>query len=180
MPIRVTSDFRSEQYSYMGPNPIVFFREVMGPEGILIKQPIASASIPNGMTHALLIFNKLESPDSAGREYRILVIDDGSTNFPWGSFRVFNFSEHQIGGIIADEKFVIQPKSFQTISPKYDDDKNMGVRFSINFEGEWIPAMSTRWRYHDTGRNLVFLTTETTNIKPHLEAKIISQYLNGR
>lgn len=175
--LRISSAYRTGPYSYTGPNPIVFFREIPGPEGTVIRQPVGRAEIPPGQRSVLLLFIRNNEPEGSGNEYNILVLDDSLTSFPKGSYRVFNLSEHEIGCIFGDQKFTVASQQYKTVSLGAENEVDVRIHFSSRIDGQWVPSVNTRWLYQDSARSLVFVTQDGSVRNPQLKIKSITQYL---
>lgn len=179
VPLRISSAFRSGPYRYTGPNPIVFFRETRAPDGTLVREPVASAHIDPGLKNVLLLF--VTAPTAVNTEapapaFRVLVLDDDTSVFPMGSYRVFNLSDHEIGGIIDEKAFTIAPNHSFTVTPEAQDEVDVRIHFSSKIDGQWVPSLNTRWLYRKNARRLVFVTRDTSAKRPLLKIKTISQY----
>lgn len=108
---------RSDDYRYRGNNPIVFFREEEvdgggGPPAVL-RTPVATARIPEGVDEALIIFvaNPRRTDDSNAPEFSAFVMDDSLQAFPPDSLVVFNATGAHLFGRVGgrDTRFPVGP-----------------------------------------------------------------------
>jgi hypothetical protein len=176
-PLRISSSYRSKQYTYQGANPIVFYRGVITlPDGSTQPRPVASATIPEGQREVLLLFLAAAPDQPDGMEYNVVVIDDSDVRFPWGSYCIYNLSAHEIGGIFGSEKFVISGKKSKIVMPDSDDLVDVQIHFSQMIEGQWVPKVNTRWLYRKNARSIVFVTDDLSARNPRLKVKSIDQY----
>ena len=176
-PLRISSAYRTGPYRYRGTNPIVVFREVAGPEGAVIRQPVGRAFVDPSFTKVLFLFIRNDQPEGSGSEYEIMVLDDSLDSFPRGAYRIFNLSNHQIGGFIGKEKFIVPTKEFRTIELDSEDKVDVQIHFSSRVEDQWVPGVNTRWLYRDNMRSIVFVTADQESRYPMLKVKSVKEYL---
>lgn len=98
------SSARSQTYEYIGPNPIIFYREVPAPTAEFPERvqrtKVAELSIPlPGGEYLFLFFN---SNDPAREPYRIYPLEDSTKAHPYGSIRLFNASPFLLNGVIGN------------------------------------------------------------------------------
>lgn len=101
---------RSNVIDYSGPNPVVFFTtqgEADRPES---RRIVATASIPDGVTKALVLL--LPEGDS----HRAIAINDSRESFPVGSLKVLNVLGSPIYAQIGEERVVLEPGASKPIS----------------------------------------------------------------
>jgi hypothetical protein len=89
VPVSMLPNGRSVFYEYEGPDPLVFFREVAGPDGKLQAEVAGSISPGDFKDRTLLIFFK--SP-SDPKQYLIKAFDDSDAAIPPGCYRFINIS----------------------------------------------------------------------------------------
>ncbi len=178
VPVRMYDSYRSDVYEYSGANPIVFFVESIDAEGEPVRRPVARARVAPGIGRALFLFVQRPEVNERGEEYEVIVMDESLSSFPAGTYRVFNFSDHEIGGIIGKNKFTIGGKTFETISPKVDDMVDVQIHFSQKINDQWVPKVNTRWLYRENARNIVFVTDDQSSRVPRLRVKTVTEYLN--
>ena len=105
------SSARSKPYEYIGPNPIIFFRETPAPT---IEDPkavnrtkVAELSLPEEGGEFLFIFFPDYSRDS--EKYKIYPLDDSRSELPTGSIRLFNATSYQLEGVFGRNKINLAP-----------------------------------------------------------------------
>lgn len=176
--IQVSMDtaYRSELYDYSGPNPIVFFVDSNGANGQPERRPVARAQVPEGVERALFLFVERPNPGENGEAFEVIVMDESLSAFPMGTYRVFNFSDYEIGGIIGENRFIIPGKNFKTISPKVGDMVDVQIHFSQKVDDQWVPKVNTRWLYRENARNIVFVTDDPNSRVPRLRVKTVTEY----
>jgi len=157
--LRLSSESRSPEYRYRGPNPLVFFRERTGPEGDTIRDPVASIRVPPDLSRALFLFFPVDAPQGAER-YRILTIDDSRAAFPPGSYRFYNLTDHRIAGRIGDSQFVLPLQENRLVRPDHDNGRNIPLQLAVENPDGWQRKVSTAWLYRETARSLVFLARD--------------------
>ncbi len=174
-PLRISSAYRGGVYTYTGTNPIVFYRSKAMPDGTEARTPIATATIPNGWRDVLLLFIANPQRGEGQAEYRVIVIDDSTSNFPWGSYHIYNLSEYEIGGIFGSEKFTIPGKKSKIVTPDADNKVDVQIHFSQKIDGQWVPRVNTRWLYQSNARSIIFVTDDTQARPPRIKVKSIDQ-----
>jgi hypothetical protein len=184
--LRVGQTRFSAPYRYTGPNPIVFFREKPGLEaGEVVRVPVASAYIQPGLRDVLILFSDAErSGESANDQvlpqFKALALNNDLKAFPAGTYRIINLSQHQVGGIMGEEKFIIPGKQTKMISKPVGDGEDMRVHFSMKIDDQWEPKINTAWMFSANKRYLVFLTDIMNARRPYLKLKTITENLEGR
>lgn len=181
--LRISSAFRSPKYEYTGLNPFVIYTKKSAPNGESLKVPVASVSIDPELKDVLLLFvqqRSTEAGESAQSKYTILVMNESLNTFPFGSYRIFNFSERDVGGILGDSKFILPPKSQKVITPSVENHLSMQVHFSKKQDEQWVPEVNTRWNYEENARRIVFISEDTSSRRSKIKIKTISEYKEPR
>jgi len=149
---------RSQALPVDGPGELVFTRTVQR-EGKSVEVPVATATIPEGMTRALLVFGKNTQTAPGGASIRIMVIDDGYTVFPGQSVRLLNYSRMSLGGSVGTQAFEVAPGRDQVV-PASLPEENRLLPFKLarrDEAGAWKKLRSTGLPMTAGLRVLVFL-----------------------
>lgn len=183
--LRVGQSRFNGPYQYTGTNPIVFFREQPGTEpGEVLRVPVASAFIQPGFENALILFTEVAARGREDRSphtmFKALVWNNDLSVYPAGTYRVINLSQHEVGGIIGVDKFIIPGKQTKMISKPSSDGEGMRIHFSMKIDDMWEPKINTAWKYRADKRYLVFLTDVNNNGRPYLKLKTITENLEPR
>ncbi|MBL9190504.1 MAG: hypothetical protein JNK23_23700 [Opitutaceae bacterium] len=94
---------RSARAEYRGPMPLRFTDSTSG-------TVVAEASIPAGMTEALLLFLPNPGPATAtGLRYQIAVLDDSAARHASGGLAIINLSGLALSGTVNKENVTLQP-----------------------------------------------------------------------
>lgn len=157
--IRLSSEARSPEYHYRGPVELTFFRERTGPEGKILRDPVARTEIPSDLRRALFLFFPIDAPGGAER-YRILTIDDSRAAFPAGSYRFYNLTDHRIAGQIGESQFVLPTQENRLVRPDAESGRNISLQLAVENPDGWQRKVSTAWFYRDTARSIVFLARD--------------------
>lgn len=150
--IEINTRFRSEPYFYTGPNPIVFYTESSGPDGTAIRNPVATAKIPQDIKSAMLLFVPVAGQDGVS----IYVMDDSMDAFPWGSVRFFNLTQRDLGIIFNDEKIPIRPLEMKT-SKAQNEHKSVHLSILAIQDKELRDLYNSQWPQDEGTRHLVFI-----------------------
>lgn len=178
--LRVGQEHLNGPYTYTGPSPLVFFRDVPGDEpGVTVRKPVASVSLDPLQTDVMLLFfpNKPSVESVSGknsRELKVLVLENDFGSFPQGSFRIINLSQHDVGCILGNETLVIPGKQSRLITSPAKDEDDIRVHFSMKIDDQWEPKINTGWMYRANRRTLVFLSDFVNNRRPYLKLKAVN------
>ena len=90
IPVSMLPNGRSAFFEYQGTGPILFFREVPGPDGKPTAEVAATVPLSDFKERSLLLF--FRSPTSP-KEYRVQVIDDSDAAIPAGGYHFINMTK---------------------------------------------------------------------------------------
>ncbi|WOO42630.1 hypothetical protein [Rubellicoccus peritrichatus] len=116
---------RSQTYNYKGPKEILFFNKSTNPDGSEIKIPVAKAQIPNEVKEAIIFF--LPTKKEEKTSYPLLIVNDSTKAFPYGTIRIFNACGAELAGQIGNETLKVP----QGISMPFSIKK-------IAHKGNWV------------------------------------------
>jgi len=141
-----------------GAGTVVFSRTVER-DGKKTEMPVASATIPEGMTRALLVFGRKPSPAPGESPIRVLVIDDSYGVFPAQSVRFLNYSKLKLGGTVGGQAFEVAAGEDRVV-PVTAPGANQLLPFKLmrrDEAGAWKKLRSTGLPMAEGLRVLVFL-----------------------
>lgn len=141
-----------------GAGPLVFTRTVER-DGKRTEVPVATATIPAGMTRALLVFGRNPSPAPGESLIKVLVIDDSYSVFPGQSVRFLNYSRMSLGGSLGGRSFEVSPGGDQVVAASLPE-ANRLLPFRLarrDATGAWKKLRSTGLPMSEGLRVLVFL-----------------------
>lgn len=107
--IAFRSDTRSNLIDYRGPNPLTFYRKVTKPDGTMERVRVATASLPQGISKALLLFIPEKWANGTADKYYVAVAADDVGSLPRGSLRIFNGTGSPVYAIIGEQKAILEP-----------------------------------------------------------------------
>jgi hypothetical protein len=110
-------------------------------------------------------------------DLRVITMNNDFNSFPKGSYRIYNLSDYEIGGIFSEQQFTITGKNSKTIEIKGADQVDVRIHFSSKINDEWVSQINTRWRHDLQSRNIVFVTDDQSSRRPKIRIKTITQYL---
>jgi hypothetical protein len=121
------------------------------------KSPAAVATIPAGVTNAILLFLDSGS-DKAANPWRVFVIDDSSKKIPDGGAFVANFYNHDIRFIIGENKITLKPGGTTSVKmPEQRNGFNMAeVLFQFQQGKDWVTPTQTMMQFAPGMRYLFF------------------------
>jgi hypothetical protein len=100
VPVSVTADVRSQPYVYSGVSPLVFYTLQKGPDGKMVRTPVASVDLSLAGSYPLFFFFK--APTSPG-QFRVLTMKEDALSFPESTFRIVNFSKSPVEVTLGNE-----------------------------------------------------------------------------
>jgi hypothetical protein len=176
IPVRIETEFRSPYYAYKGPRTkLAFFRQVPGPDGKLIHQPVGAVNLTGAGNRPLLIF--VQQPGDA-RSYVIHPFADSSKDVPPGGYRFVNFTTRTIAMKFNQQKIII-PSGEQVIvhgEPGNPNSINPVQMFGVLLNDEIKPIYSDLWSYNPTMRGLVLISPTTLN-STGAEVKCLNEHI---
>lgn len=135
------------------------------------RKPIATATIPQGVDSALLVF--IQAPGGAKGDasvWKILVIEDSSKNFPYGGAFVANFYRKDIRFIIGEHKGMLHAGGLHGYAmPTKRDSFNMApVVFEFLQGDKWRIANESALRFLPGMRYLIFAYVDPVSGRPRI------------
>lgn len=130
--------------------------------------------VPAEMTHPLVL---LVSDTKAESGLRGLVLEDNTTNFPWGTFRFLNASGKDLGVALGSLRKAL-PAAWQPVDLLPGGDKALPVEIAMgdkDGDGSLKPLYASMWKADPDVRRLVFVTLGTTPRLGALDIKIIPE-----
>lgn len=148
---------RSKDYSYDLGERIAFYGDRLDTEGAPI--PEAIAMVPEGASRLLLLFKKLPETDKNGLNYQVIVLNDDTLVFPFGSFKFINMSSLDTAIKLGDEGFPLNVGESRCIAIKPPEvgDIRVGILAKNPGEMAWTPSYSNGWGHRSNLRTLVFI-----------------------
>jgi len=138
------------------------------------RKPLASATIPAGVSAAVLVFVKTpQKPDAAAEAspWRVMVIEDSPKNFPDGGAFVANFYNSDIRFVIGEHKGTLRAGgSHGYAMPAERDTFNMAaVVFEFIQNDKWRTANESSLRFLPGMRYLIFAYVDPTSGRPRIK-----------
>ncbi|GHB99937.1 hypothetical protein [Cerasicoccus arenae] len=164
--------YRSKDMHYMGSNPLVFYREELGADGVGIRVTLATVTLNPAISRQLLLF----IPADAGSpyEHRILAMDDRLENFPKRSYRFFNLTNEKVGVALNDHRAVLE-KHEDTIIKLENDEAIIQLGVYANRNDKYRDVLNSRWPHRSMERYLIFVIDSPYTVGS-LTTKAIPEY----
>jgi hypothetical protein len=168
-PLRV----RSPEYRYTGEPDLTFYTKSQDAEGALLWEPIGRVNV--AANHADWLFLMLAKQVAGKLRLQIYSMPDDVSDFPMGSYRVFNFT----GG----DMLVRLDKKVHTIAPtKFHTFDGLAVQDLVEFglgspkeDGQWKVSYNSAWEYNPNRRTLVIVTAKKDRPQ-EVDLKLIHEY----
>ncbi len=177
IPVQISSEMRSVYYTYQGPHDkLVFFRQVPGPDGKPIKQPVAAVNLAGAGKRPLLIF--LKHPTVAGT-YDVRPFSDSTKDVPPGGYRFVNFTLCKIAVVFGSQKLLIPPRDQLIVKgEKGLASQSTEVKvFGVVLNDEVRALYSNIWEYSIEKRSIVLIVPSLENATG-AKVKCISENIN--
>lgn len=173
-PIVVGKMAMSPKFQYSGASPIIFYRDVETPDGVMAPKPVVSVPISGASSPLLmLVSGDTDKPN-------IRVMDDSGLYKPAG-MTIINLSGKQLAFSIGEERFAIGPDGKKQLDLKKEIKSTettwTEVTTSIGAqdeEGDWRVVYRKRWPVSADSSLLVFAVEE----HGHILTKLVRNYLN--
>lgn len=170
--VYLPTQYRSEEFRYVGNNPLTFYRPEKGPEGEDIRVPMATVTLDPSVKRVLLLF--LKNPDGADLPLRVIPLDDGLNGFPVRSYRFFNLSNELVGLKLNEHKAILE-KHQDAIIELDDGEALIQMGIYANRGGELKDVLNARWPHRGNTRYLVFII-ESPYTRGSLHTRSIPEY----
>lgn len=137
------------------------------------RKPLGTATIPAGVSAALLVFvqapKKADAPADA-TSWRIMVIEDSPKNFPDGGAFIANFNNSDIRFVIGEHKGTLRAGgSHGYAMPAERDSFNMApVVFEFVRNDKWQIANESALRFLQGMRYLIFAYVDPVSGRPRI------------
>jgi len=137
------------------------FSQKVERDGKLINVPMATASMPEGIVRALLVFGRNPSREPDSPPYLVKVIDDSYALFPGQTVRFINLSRLRLGGTLGAQPFEVMAGQDKVIPASLPEaDRLLPFKLARWDAGGWRRLRSTGLPMSAGLRVLVFLTDD--------------------
>ncbi|WOO43276.1 hypothetical protein [Rubellicoccus peritrichatus] len=169
-PIRIYANSRTNWIKYSGPNPIVFYRDSNPTGEQNVRVPVGQFAFSKGMDTPLLLFTQSEVKG----HYRITSIDDDLEVAPAGSYRIFNFTQKDIAGIVGSQRFRATPGDSALVRNAEDEAVEVSVRLAENAEDGPERLYAATWTYSPDFRYLIFIVPTGDRTRGNIKIRKIT------
>lgn len=179
LPVGFRAYDRSFAHDYFGPNPIIFYRQELSAEGVLVPKPVAQVRIPAGANPALLFFREVRpSGDAASeREFSILAMNDSRQSFPLDHVIFYNATSARLLGRFGDDEIVLEPGLSAPLPVREYQDSEVFIGLVVQYEGSLRKVLQNRWRFSRDNRDLIVLLPPERPNSFRLKALRINEYV---
>ena len=179
--------YRSEVYTYKGPPTMVFFRRSTGPEGAVVRTPVATAAIPAEVKEPLIFFMDApqteatdDAPATRQREFNLVWIDDSLQSFPYGTVRVLNACGAPLKGKIGPEAVSL---GYETTPPLPTSRLRSGgsgwvnIGFAVKVQDEYELVYRNDVQFDDAARSILVLRPPRRPRSLRVDTYLIEEYM---
>jgi len=149
------SNRRSPRYDLNSAREVRIFTDGVDPEGNPIKVPVSKIPVPEGIREPLVILFARAGGEKP--EYVGMVVEDGEESFPFGSYRLINFSPFPVVFELDGTAHSLSPRETALAKPDLNERVNIPVRVLTRIDGEPRLIRQTLWRHEPDQRMLVFI-----------------------
>ncbi|MES2920334.1 MAG: hypothetical protein V4819_02240 [Verrucomicrobiota bacterium] len=137
------------------------------------RKPLATATIPAGVSAAILVFvqaPKAASTAADASPWRIMVIEDSPKNFPDGGAFIANFYNNDIRFVVGEHKGMLHAGgSHGYAMPKERDTFNMApIIFEFVQKDKWHIANESALRFLPGMRYMIFAYVDQASGRPRI------------
>ena len=157
VPLNLLPNGRSGFYDYLGPDPVLFFREITGSDGKTLPQVSGSIPLSEFKQRTLLIFfSKPEAPN----QYQVTAIDDSDAALPPGSYCFMNLTKVPLKVKCGPSQGKVDPGQSVTLSGNSADEAGtIGMSVdAVSPKGATNHIYSNMLPFGKTNRTLVFIS----------------------
>lgn len=142
-------------YHYIGPNPVVFYRQ--NPEGV--REPVCEVDLSASYLEPLLLFTQVNRPGQESPRYHALLFEDHDSRFPPGSFQFVNMTKLPLQGKVGETPFQLAPGKQLNVIPTLPASQR-AVHFLLATQeasGNLRPLQSSYIQYDSDTKHLTFV-----------------------
>ncbi len=172
-PLRIYTSSRTKPVFYSGPNPVVFYHETTDEMGQAVRVSVGQFEFTGNLKSPLLLFTK---PDK-GQAFRITAMEDSLAKTPVGSYRIFNFTQKDIAGMIGDARFRTRAGGEALTQLDEAGRVPVTVRLAEVAEGGPQRLYSATWNFVPSFRYLVFIIPTSDHTRGNISIRIVSDYI---
>ena len=175
--VRISTEMRSIYYNYTGPRgSLVFFRQLPGANGKLIRQPVAEVNLTGVGNRPLLVF--IHHPSVPGT-YAVRPFSDNAKDVAPGGFRFVNFTTRTMALKFGQQQLLI-PSGEQLIvkgESSGGGSINEVQLFGVLLNDEIRQVYSNLWSYDPEMRSIVLISPTDLNATG-VEVKCLGEHIN--
>lgn len=166
---------QSDQYRYQGPSPLVFYREVTDPDGVIRRRTLAEVDISNGNGSRNLLILALPRDEGNRNGFTTLTLADSLDAFPFNSFRIINFSSTRIASQLGDTREVLDPREEKIIEVSITEPRMVPFRLASYDpnSSQWTETSSTSVPFFGISRVLCLVMPDFSNREVNSRPMII-------
>lgn len=174
-PIYLYTNSKTDMITYVGENPVVFYLETRSETGPATRRKVAQFDVNTAPQSALLLFNRARS---GAFEYKVNAINDSEEVAPAGSYRIFNFTDKEIAGMIGEKTFhTPASESALAVIPK-SGAFPIFVRLAERGEGGQPELLySASWRFSSEARYLILIFPDPDPTRGNIKIRKIADLL---
>lgn len=123
---------------------------------------IAETTIPSDIKNPLLVL----IPGEEDMKYQALVLERSVSDFPKGTYKLVNFSEHPLRGKIGENNMEVSPWKMTSFKPSSGSSSRYQVIFQFQKKNkDWKTFGATTWRRNPDKRALLCAFKSSTSGK---------------
>lgn len=150
-------DAVSQAFDYTGPSPMLVFRGRPNPELDLEAQAIGKITLTETMRDIVLICT------TAAGSFNYLPLRQDT--LPLGSFCFINTTTDPVGGLLDQERLVIQPGQVSVVTEDNFSEKRVPIRMASQVDNQWEMFYSSSWSVPGNKRVFIIVYNDSDSGK---------------
>lgn len=155
-------DAVSHSFNYTGPSPMLVFRGRPDMEQDLHSQAVGRIALSAAMRETILICA------TDARDFSYLPLNADASALPVGSFCFVNATAAPVGGLLDQERLVIQPGQFSVVTEDNFSEKRVPIRMAHQVDDQWEMFYSSSWSIPGNKRVFIIVYNDPGSDKPSI------------
>ncbi len=152
---------RSQPFTYNGPQPILFFRELSQTDaaGNPLREQVAQCRLPGKSDQYMIIMSKKEGNKEA---YRCFAIDDNWQTFDAGTYRFLNLAPFTIALKLDNKVYRIKEQNFTDVKGNSENGSHQkAIMVSLPEDEDPLPVFEGLIQYTENLRMLYIISPKS-------------------
>jgi len=176
--LRFNPHQRTLGFSYRGPAPIRFYREVINEEGLTDFEIVGQVAPGTGVLRDDLIL--FFSPEKEDGPYDISFMFDSPKAFPDESLVFFNSMNITFEGILGDKRFTLKPGASAPLDVSAFFDAPTPIMLVLEHDNDYHRVLKNKVRFSPERRTLMILRSPKNPDSLRIRTQRLTEYTGPR